>query len=189
MSLGSLSLAPVALSWFPKPWRASGGRQWSVHTPRSGRCIWEADYTTSRDGDVCSFHLDIREGCVCIVSPHLSARRALCVTKWTDLTFAFKDSPGTLRLALAGQACCCWEAVVSLPVFGASGTESHGGCKPEPGREGKRCCSVLDLDTTMEIKSGSCIISLCVPLVIVTRQLQWDPASVEAVPTETPRDF
>lgn len=46
-----------------------------------------------------------------------------------------------------------------------------------------------DLDAAMEIKSGSCIISLCVPLMIVTRQLQWDTASVEAVPTETPHDF
>jgi len=94
-----------------------------------------------------------------------------------------------LHLELVGETCSCWETLVSLSVFGASGAESHGGCKPEPGRERKRCCSVLDLDTTMEIKSGNCTISFCVPLVIVTRQLQWDPASVEAVPTETPHDF
>lgn len=48
---------------------------------------------------------------------------------------------------------------------------------------------MLDLDTSVEIKSGSCVISLCVLLMVVTRQLQRDPASVEAVPTETPHEF
>lgn len=110
------------------------------------------------------------------------------VQQRTDLTLVLKDSPA--RSGIGGV----YMLLLRDPGFLTAFLQSFGGRIPwrlqiRPGWEGKRCCSVLNLDTAMEIKSGSCINSLCVPLMIVTRQLQWDPASVEAVPTETPYDF